>query len=131
MARMSCLVVYPSVRVSHGFFRRLGLADSNLCAQPVPINRLTPMTKQALNIGKLISPDSSRRVHEGARRSQPVPAIYLKNKFRDSFGQHEPRRLSHQTGDPVRLIPCMGVLEADEGKFLFKLFRYSSANNFF
>ncbi len=37
----------------------------------------------------------------------------------------------HQTGDPVRLIPCMGVLEADEGKFLFKLFRYSSANNFF
>ncbi len=37
----------------------------------------------------------------------------------------------HKTGDPVRLIPCMGVLEADEGKFLFKLFRYSSANNFF
>ncbi len=31
----------------------------------------------------------------------------------------------------MRLIPCMGVLEADEGKFLFKLFRYSSANDFF
>ncbi len=30
----------------------------------------------------------------------------------------------------MRLIPCMGVLEADEGKFLFELFRYSSANNF-
>ncbi len=38
---------------------------------------------------------------------------------------------AHQTGDPVRLIPCMGVLEADEEKFLFKLFRYSSANNCF
>jgi len=38
---------------------------------------------------------------------------------------------STPTGDPVRLIPCMGVLEADEGKFLFKLFRYSSANKFF
>jgi hypothetical protein len=38
---------------------------------------------------------------------------------------------AHQTGDPVRLIPCMGVLEADEGKFLFKLFRYSSANKIF
>ena len=30
----------------------------------------------------------------------------------------------------MRLIPCMGVLEADEGEFLFKLFRYSSDNIF-